>query len=85
MPQDAASQARQTVVVFAVTIIDDRNKLQGKSYAKQAEQCFTIVCIAARAPAVTMLDRTLCASRFIRYTATDFRGDAHEYSEAYTR
>ena len=49
---------------FAVTIIDDRRKLQGKSYAKQAGQCFTIVCIAARAQAVTIISRTVHAVCF---------------------
>ena len=49
-----AFQVRQAVLFLAVTIIDDRGKLQGKSFAKQAVLCFTIVCIAKRAWAVTM-------------------------------
>jgi hypothetical protein len=51
-------------LLFPVTIIDDRLKLQGKSYAKQAGQCFTIVCIAVRAQAVTLIGRTVHAVCF---------------------
>jgi hypothetical protein len=39
---------------LAVTIIDDRGKLQGKSFAKQAVLCFTIVCIVNRSLAATL-------------------------------